>query len=74
MLSKQFCQINVFDPLVKDLPNSIKKLTNQKIKVLSEKELTSYDAVLIITDHDQIDYDLIRQLHSHEHSSTSNEP
>tara|TARA_Y100001978_G_scaffold161980_1_gene148378 strand:- start:234 stop:1544 length:1311 start_codon:yes stop_codon:yes gene_type:complete len=61
LLSKQFCQINVYDPLVKELPNSIKNLTHKKIKVLSEKDITSYDAILIITDHDQIDYDLIRE-------------
>ena len=61
LLSKQFCQISIYDPLVNYLPNSIKKLIHQKIKVLSEKELTDYDAILIITDHDQIDYDLIRE-------------
>ena len=61
LLSKQFCQINVYDPLVKDLPNSIKKLTHKKIKVLSKKDITSYDAILIITDHDQIDYDFIKK-------------
>ena len=60
LLSNQFCQISVYDPLVKDLPNPIKKHTLQKIEVLSEKQLISYDATLIITDHDQIDYDLIK--------------
>ena len=60
LLSKQFCKISVYDPLVKDLPISIKKLTYQKINVLSEKELRYYDAILIITDHDQINYDLIK--------------
>ena len=60
LLSKQFCQISVYDPIVNYLPNSIKKLTHQKIKVLSKEELKSYDGILIITDHDQIDYDMIK--------------
>ena len=56
-LSEKEAIIDIYDPYIKKIPTDMK--FNNCLNHISKENLKSYDAVLIITDHDNIDYEII---------------
>lgn len=61
LLQKKKALVDYFDALVHELPATEEHpdLAGLKSIKLSKEQLQSYDAVIICTDHDDVDYDLI---------------
>jgi UDP-N-acetyl-D-glucosamine dehydrogenase len=54
--------VDYHDPLISEAPSmrTWKELANLESKALTSEMLPTYDGVVVITDHDSIDYELIR--------------
>tara|TARA_Y100001978_G_C23685147_1_gene431443 strand:- start:211 stop:1524 length:1314 start_codon:yes stop_codon:yes gene_type:complete len=59
LLLQKGCKVSFHDPLIFDFPSSLENIQINKINKLSSKDISFHDASLIITDHDDIDYQLI---------------
>ena len=61
LLEEKGAKIDYHDPYVKVVPltREHKKLTGRESRSLSPEMLNGYDCVLISTDHDEIDYQMI---------------
>ena len=61
LLSKKGAKIQYSDPYVKEIPVMRKESIRLKSIALSEEGLKSFDIVLLLTDHDNFDYELIEK-------------
>ncbi|MDC0229386.1 nucleotide sugar dehydrogenase [Deltaproteobacteria bacterium] len=61
LLQQQGAELNYSDPHVPVLPKLCKLPTLLSSVVLSAKAIKSYDCIVIATDHDQFDYQLIKE-------------
>lgn len=55
------CIVDYHDPYIKSLPKNRNYHTNMKSKYLDKIMIKKYDGVLICTDHDNVNYDLVLQ-------------
>ena len=55
------CIVDYHDPYIKSLPKNRNYYTNMKSKYLDKVMIKKYDGVLICTDHDNVNYDLVYQ-------------
>ena len=53
--------VDYHDPYIKSLPKNRNYYTNMKSKYLDKVMIKKYDGVLICTDHDNVNYDLVYQ-------------
>ena len=53
------CIVDYHDPYIKSLPKNRNYYTNMKSKHLDKIMIKKYDGVLICTDHDNVNYDLV---------------
>ena len=51
--------VDYHDPYIKVLPKNRNFFTNIKSKNLNERMIKKYDGILICTDHDNVNYELI---------------
>ena len=63
ILQKLNCKIDCSDPYIKNIEqiNEVKKVNNVNLITINKKNLKKYDAVILITDHDNFKYKLIEK-------------
>lgn len=65
LLKKSGCNVSFSDPYLNDFPVTRKYEYNDKSVNLVEENIKKYDLVLLLTDHDDFDYQLIFKASSH---------
>lgn len=58
-LKNKGSMVDYHDPFIKALPKNRNFFTNMKSKNLNERMIKKYDGILICTDHDNVNYELI---------------
>lgn len=61
LLDEQGASIDYYDPLIPEIPQTRKYSFNLKSIPLNESSIQAYDLILISTDHDDVDYQLIQK-------------
>lgn len=63
ILKKKKCHVDFADPYVTNINmvNEVKNIKNTKLIKVTKNALKNYDAVILITDHDQFNYKLIEK-------------
>ena len=62
LVNKFKCKIQYSDPFIKkiNLKNMKRHLTFQSVKI-TQKNLSNFDYIILITDHDKFDYNVIKK-------------
>jgi len=61
ILNKKYAKVDYYDPYIPEIPKTRKYDFDLKSISLTENTLSKYDVILLSTDHDNLDYELIHR-------------